>query len=100
MGIAEVTINGNYKGVLWTKPFRTEISRELQAGKNQLEIKVVNSWFNRVAGDEIPPHQKQFTTTNIVLGNNYKGEPRKEIPLEPSGLLGPVSIKKAITDNQ
>ncbi len=95
VGIAEVTINGKYKGVLWTKPFRTEITGELQKGENTLKIKVVNSWFNRVAGDEMFPDKKNYTKTNIVLINDFRGNPRKEIPLEPSGLLGPVTIEEA-----
>ena len=45
VGIAEVKINGKDKGVLWTKPFRIEISEELQKGENKLQIKVVNSWL-------------------------------------------------------
>ena len=96
VGIAEVKINGKDKGVLWTAPFRAEISRELQKGENKLEIKVVNSWFNRVAGDEMFPDKKQFTNTNVVLINDFRGRPRKEIPLEPSGLLGPVTIEEAV----
>ena len=47
VGIAQVKINTKDKGVLWTKPFRVEISDVLQKGENQLEIKVVNSWYNR-----------------------------------------------------
>ncbi len=96
VGIAKVKINGKEKGVLWTKPFRIEISGDLQNGKNTLEIKVVNSWYNRVAGDQTFPDKKQYTSTNINLKNDYRGRPRKEIPLEPSGLLGPVTIKQAI----
>ena len=96
VGIAEVQINGKDKGILWTKPFRVEISNELQEGENTLEIKVVNSWFNRVAGDEMFPNKKQFTSTNAVLINDFRGRPRKEIPLEPSGLLGPVTIEEVI----
>ena len=92
VGIAEVKINGKDKGILWTKPFRIEISQELQKGENTLEIKVVNSWYNRVAGDELFPNKNQFTNTNIVLIN---GSPKKEISLEPSGLLGPVRIVEA-----
>jgi hypothetical protein len=93
VGIAEVRINGRDKGVLWTNPFRMEISRELQMGENVLQIKVVNSWYNRVAGDEIFPGKKRFTTTNIVVKNDFRGRPRDVIPLEPSGLLGPVTIE-------
>jgi hypothetical protein len=97
VGIAEVKINGKDKGILWTKPFRIEVSQELQRGENRLEIKIVNSWYNRVAGDEIFPDSKQFTSTNAVLINDFRGRPRKAIPLESSGLLGPVTLKVAVT---
>jgi len=43
IGIAEVKINGIDKGILWTKPFRVNISDELQKGENTLEINVINS---------------------------------------------------------
>jgi hypothetical protein len=49
-----------------------------------------------VAGDELFPGKKQFTKTNIVLGHDFRGRPIKEIPLEPSGLLGPVTIEEAV----
>jgi hypothetical protein len=42
VGIAEVKINGKDKGILWTAPFRVEISDELIKGENTLEVKVVN----------------------------------------------------------
>ena len=96
VGIAEVKINGKDKGILWTKPFRVEISDELQKGQNKLEIKIVNSWFNRVACDEMFQDKKRYTKTNIVLINDYRGNPRKKIPLEPSGLLGPVTVEEAV----
>ncbi len=95
VGITEVKMNGKDKGILWTSPFRVEISDELQKGENSLEIKVVNSWYNRVAGDQTHPDKKQYTSTNIDLKHDYRGRPIDEIPLEPSGLLGPVTIKKA-----
>ncbi|HEC42520.1 MAG TPA: glycoside hydrolase [Bacteroides sp.] len=93
VGIAEVKINGVSKGVVWTSPFRIEISEELKKGENTLEIKVVNSWFNRVAGDQMFPDKKQYTSTNIDLKYDFRGRPIDEIPLEPSGLLGPVTIE-------
>jgi hypothetical protein len=94
VGIAEVKINGKDKGVVWTSPFRAEISKELQKGENTLEIKVINSWYNRVAGDQTFPDKKQYTSTNINLNYDYRGRPIDEIPLEPSGLLGPVTLKE------
>lgn len=92
VGIAEVKINGTDRGIVWTSPFRVDISDELEKGENSLEIKVINSWYNRVAGDQTNPEKKQYTKTNIVLGKDFRGRPLDEIPLEPSGLLGPVKI--------
>lgn len=96
VGIATIRINGRDKGIVWTKPFRTDITDALKAGENEVEIEVVNSWYNRVAGDELSTGDKKYTRTNVVLINDFIGRPMKEIPLEPSGLLGPVTIKKAI----
>jgi len=92
-GIAVVKINGKDKGVLWTKPFRIEIGQELLQGENTLEIIVVNSWYNRVAGDEILDLENRYTSTNIIVGDDFRGRPLKVVPLEPSGLLGPVKIE-------
>jgi hypothetical protein len=92
VGIAEVTINGKHKGIVWTSPFRVGISGELQQGVNALEIRVLNSWYNRVAGDQTFPDRKPFTQTNIVLKHDFRGKPIEQIILEPSGLLGPVRI--------
>jgi hypothetical protein len=98
VGIAAVKINGIDKGILWTKPFRLEITSELKAGENTLEVEVVNSWYNRVAGDEMFPDKKTFTKTNIVLINDFRGQPRTEIPLEPSGLIGPVTLEEMVAE--
>ena len=98
VGIAEVKINGMDKGIVWTKPFRVEISKELQKGENSLEITVVNSWYNRVAGDEILELENPYTSTNIIIAHDFRGRSLEEIPLEPSGLLGPVTIKVADED--
>jgi hypothetical protein len=96
VGMAEVKINGTDKGVVWTFPWRIEIGQELQEGENQLEIKVVNSWYNRVAGDQTHPEKQSYTSTNIDLKHDFRGRPREKIPLETSGLIGPVTIEAII----
>lgn len=96
IGFATVWINGKDKGILWTKPFRVDITEDLKEGENLLEVEVINSWYNRVAGDEISTGTKKYTKTNIVLINDFTGRPQQKIILEPSGLLGPVTIQKAI----
>jgi hypothetical protein len=45
----------------------------------------VNFWPNRLIGDAALPPERRLTTTNVTT---YK----KDSPLLPSGLLGPVRL--------
>jgi hypothetical protein len=83
--IADVTLNGKHLGIVWTAPWHIDISPALKAGENVLKIEVINLWPNRLIGDAALPKEKQLTNTNII----YK----KDAPLLPSGLLGPVTIQ-------
>lgn len=85
--IAEITLNGKKLGILWTAPWRVEITGLLKPTGNVLEIAVVNCWPNRLIGDAALPQEKRFTRTNIVF--------RKDAPLMSSGLLGPVLISES-----
>jgi hypothetical protein len=84
--MAEVIVNGVNCGTLWIAPFRADITNAVKKGKNHLEIRVVNMWPNRIIGDLNQPEEKRFTKTNVI---KFK----KNDPLRPSGLLGPVTIK-------
>ncbi|MCX6926917.1 MAG: glycosyl hydrolase [Verrucomicrobia bacterium] len=86
--VAEVKLNGKELGVLWTRPFRVEITGMVKPRKNRLEIRITNLWPNRLIGDESLPAEKRFTRTNVKKFN-------EGTPLRPSGLLGPVSIQSA-----
>ena len=88
VGIARVTLNGTDLGVVWRPPFRVDVSRAIKPGKNALEVMVVNSWRNRVIGDEALPQDKRLTQTNIKVIKTGS----KTWTLEPSGLLGPVLL--------
>ncbi len=83
VGIARVTMNGKGVGTVWTKPFRVDVTDALRESANELEMRVVNSWYNRVLGDQLKPSAKPFSRTNIRIS--------KKSP-SPSGLLGPVRI--------
>lgn len=85
VGIASVMLNGKDIGITWTMPFRIEMTDAVKFGPNTLEIKVVNSWQNRLIGDRGKPQEERFTKTNIKVRDEWK--PRE------SGLLGPVEIK-------
>ncbi|SDE00816.1 glycosyl hydrolase [Niabella drilacis] len=104
--LARVQLNGQDLGVLWTAPWRVDITRQLRAKNNQLEITVANLWINRLIGDQQWPDDgvqngkwpawllegkprpgKRYTFTTF---NPYK----KDDPLISSGLLGPVTLIK------
>jgi hypothetical protein len=114
--IAEVRVNGKSAGVLWYPPFRTDITRLLKTGENKLEILVTNNWANRLIGDEQEPADFEWgKDRGEKMGRAMlaypdwfvKNQPRpsqarktfsiwyyyrKDSPLKPAGLVGPVRL--------
>jgi hypothetical protein len=87
--LAEVRLNGQELGVVWTAPWQVEITDAVQPQDNKLEIDVVNLWPNRLIGDAALPPDERLTVTNVT---KFK----KDSPLMPSGLLGPVTVQAEI----
>jgi alpha-L-rhamnosidase len=115
--IADVTLNGENLGVVWTAPWRIEITKSALAGENLLEIAVSNVWANRLIGDERQPPDMVWEQGDPELkGGSFltqfpewfrKDEKRPsaqryafttwnyfsaDSALEPSGLIGPVKL--------
>ena len=109
--IAEVKVNGRVYPALWKPPFRLDITEALNGRKLKLEIKVTNTWVNRLIGDErlfaddctwkknggiaeLPDFVKRgekppsgrttFTTWKFW---------QKDDRLFPAGILGPVTLR-------
>lgn len=84
--LAEVVVNGRSMGVAWKPPFRVDITEAMRLGANDIEVRVVNLWPNRLIGDKQPGAgpPRAWTTFDRFY--------RAESPLLPSGLLGPVRI--------
>jgi hypothetical protein len=83
--LAEVHLNGKNLGIVWSPPFRVDITSVVKNYGNKLEIEIVNFWPNRIIGDQFLPVEQRFTKTNIR-------KLTKITPLEESGLIGPVQI--------
>ena len=83
--MAHVYVNGKDLGLLWKEPYKIDISEALVEGDNTLEIKVTNSWANRLIGDSALPEEKRAARTSWEFYS-------PDDPLPTSGLLGPVRI--------
>jgi hypothetical protein len=82
--LAVVSVNGKDIGETWHRPYRVDVTSALRPGQNEIAVKVINAWVNRLIGDEQPGATKvTFTSMKRYNANS---------PLQPSGLLGPVSV--------
>ena len=106
-GLASVKVNGVDCGVVWCAPWTADVKGALRAGENEIEVRYVNNWYNRLLGDCFLPPERRVTKSVL----RYWTEPRKadpkrpwdlqptvysgysvSDPLQPSGLLGPVEL--------
>jgi len=88
--LAEVTVNGKSLGIVWHAPYRVDATSALKPGANEVTIKVINAWVNRLIGDEQPDATTKYTFADV---KPYKANS----PLLPSGLLGPVHLYSVAT---
>jgi len=98
--IARVRVNGRDLGVVWTAPWRVDLTGVARLGQNDLEIDVTNVWVNRLVGDARLPEERRRTKTNVpMLPKGSKLRPYRgyspDSPLVTSGLLGPVILEFA-----
>ena len=117
--IVALEINGQKAGVLWTPPYKTDITPYLGSGNNKLVVYITNNWANRLIGDEQHPADFEWGKDRGDEGRAMKAFPewflkneprpskgrktfnvwyyyRKDSPLHPAGLLGPVQLIKEI----
>ena len=89
--LASVTVNGKELGTVWHAPYRVDATAALKPGANEITVKVINSWVNRIIGDQQPGVTTKYT---FETWNAYKANS----PLLASGLLGPVKIVRESGD--
>jgi hypothetical protein len=118
--IARVSINGKEIANLWRAPYRATIpAAALKAGSNELVVEVAIPWANRLIGDEeLPPDAPRVERKMVKESRERYAEipewvktggkspngrvtfasatsrgASKGDPLDPSGLIGPVSLQ-------
>jgi hypothetical protein len=112
--MAEVLLNGRPQGIVWKPPYQVYVTSDLCEGSNQLEIRAVNQWVNRLIGDERIPAALPIQQNGILrqedtpdwfvnggavpdtgrVGFSFYRRWAADSPLLPSGLIGPVCLKE------
>ena len=106
-GLAEVFVNGTDCGVVWCAPWYAKVpASALKKGTNTLEVRVTNTWRNRLIGDCLLPPEKRVTKSCLKYKagplNNARGEVSfsdrasgysANDSLISCGLYGPVSLR-------
>ncbi|MCF2946930.1 glycoside hydrolase [Paraglaciecola aquimarina] len=93
--IARVTVNGQNLGELWSRPLTLNIEDAVKPGTNTLTVEVATTWLNRLIGDLKYPEQFPDSTKAKSFNTDitFEGTVKKDRALQPSGLIGPVTIQ-------
>ncbi len=107
-GLAHVFVNGKDCGVVWCAPWEADVTSALREGENEIEIRYTNNWYNRLVGDCFLPAENRVTCSSVHYWSvpRRKPETKSRWPLlptihsgpsvsdklQPSGILGPVSV--------
>ena len=82
-GISEVFVNGQSAGIQYFGRRIYNITHYLQEGENDLEVRVTTTMGN---------YLKTFSREENPTAWIYLNHPRRDQPLQPEGLLGPVKL--------
>lgn len=87
---AEVFVNGERVGAVWTPPYEIEITSQLKEGTNQVEVRVGNLAINTLAGR--PP--LDYRLLNLRYGERFQPQDMENLQPLPAGLVGtsPITV--------
>ena len=84
-GVSEVFVNGQSAGVQYFGRHIYDIGPYLQEGPNDIEIRITTTM-----GNYLKTFDREENQTTWV----YVNHPRREQPLQPMGMIGPVKLYK------
>ena len=84
-GVSEVFVNGQSIGVQYFGRRLYDLGKALHEGQNDIEVRVTTTMGN---------YLKTFSREDNPTTWIYVNHPRRDQPLQPMGLLGPVRIYK------
>ncbi|WP_293901437.1 glycosyl hydrolase [Sphingobacterium sp. UBA5670] len=82
--MAEIFVNEQSAGVVWTKPYQIDVTDFIRQGDNKVQVKVYNTWGNRFL------YEKENTTVEKKIQTTASDKFLKG--LLPSGLQGKVDL--------
>jgi hypothetical protein len=80
-GISELTVNGRSLGAQWYGRRIYDITQAVKPGDNAIEIKITTNMGNYMK-----------TLTDNKVAQYWTNELRKNQPIQPLGMIGPVSV--------
>ncbi|MCP4567710.1 MAG: glycoside hydrolase, partial [FCB group bacterium] len=89
---ARIKINDSDAGSLFALPMRIRIGHYLKPGANTIEIEVTNLSANRIRDLDLRKIDWKIMHDINIVTTAYKPFDAAQWPLQPSGLLGPVTL--------
>ena len=93
-GLAHVYLNGKDCGTAWCRPWTVDVTDAIRPGRNVLEIRYTNNWYNRLVGDCLLPEEKRVTKSTVRYWNvpRAKSDPKRPWELQPTVFSGPSAF--------
>jgi hypothetical protein len=85
---AIVTVNGQRAGSLWHAPYRLNVTKQLKAGANTVEVRVYNTAINELAGQK----PRDFAPLYAKFGKRFVMQDIENLQPVPSGMTGAVKL--------
>lgn len=85
---AEIYVNDQRAGSVWSPPYSLDIKPFLKSGSNKIRVVVGNTALNYMAGRKLP----DYKLLNLRYGERFQPQEMDKIQVLPSGLTGKIQL--------